>query len=424
MNAVIEPTQTIEVVQRRKSAEAQGGLLSNHAFLNFWIGQAGTMLATQVFAVSLTWLLLQITGSGTALGSVLVAAAIPRALFILIGGAISDRVTRWKLLFRTVTINAIVMSVIAAMLSFDALTLLPMYVLAVIYGLTDAFLFPAMYSSIPRLVRPDQLAQANAFGSTTETITNILGPAGGGFLIGLVGLPTTFLLTTGLYALGALCFIRLRRYPDAFVSRPADSGAGLGEQVREGLGYAWSNRVIRLTLGIIAAINFAVLGPIVVGTAALVEVRLGNDPGVYGMLLAAFAIGALPGAIIAGTIRREISPALMLALISFSMGIGLILTGFVETALAAVIIYSLTGVGVGFGTVIATTWLQKRTPMELQGRVTGLLIFSAIALDPFSNAFAGFMLDVSLTGLFVIAGGMMLGVGLLAFSQRHIREDS
>jgi hypothetical protein len=60
--------------------------------------------------------------------------------------------------------------------------------------------------------------------------------------------------------------------------------------------------------------------------------------------------------------------------------------------------------------------------MTMQGRVTGLLIFAAIALDPFSNAFAGFMLDVSLTGLFIVAGGMMLAIGAFAFSHRNVTE--
>lgn len=420
MSAVMETSPMVEVRQR---SIQQGGLLSNPAFRWFWFGQAATMLATQVFAVALTWLLLQITGSGVALGSVLVASAIPRAVFILIGGAISDRSTPWKLLFRTVILNAVWMSVIAALLAWDSLTLLPMYLLAVLYGLTDAFLYPAMYSAIPRLARPDQLARANAYGSTTETLTNILGPAGSGFLIGLVGLPVTFILIVGFYALGGFSFGQLRRYPDSFTQASPANSADLGAQVWAGLRFAWGNRIIRLNLLIIAAINFAVLGPIVVGTAALAELRFGNDPTVYGGLLAAFSIGALPGAIIAGTIKREISPALMLALICFSMGLGLMLTGFAETGLVAALIYSLTGIGVGFGGVIATTWLQKRTPLELQGRVTGLLMFSAIALDPFSNAFAGFMLDVSLTGLFVVAGSLMLGIGLLAWSQRHQREE-
>lgn len=399
------------------SAQA-GGPFSKPAFRLFVSGQAATMLGTQVFAVTLTWLLLQITGSGVALGSVLVAAAVPRALFMLIGGAISDRSTPWKLLFRTVTINAVLMSVMAALLGFDALTLPPMYLLAIVYGLTDAFLFPAMYSALPRLVRPDELARAKAFSSTTETVTNILGPAGGGFLIGLVGLPVTFVIILGLYTLGALCFAQLRRFPEAFTTAAAESGH-LGDQVREGLTYAWSHPIIRLNLLIIAAINFAILGPIVVGTAALVETRFGNDASTYGLMLAAFAVGALPGAVLAGSIKRKLSPALMLALMAFSLALGLIAVAFAPSGLIAGIIYGLTGVGVGFGSVIAVTWLQQNTPMNMQGRVTSLLMFAAIALDPFSNAFAGFMLDVSLTGLFLVAGFMMFGIGLLAFSQRN-----
>lgn len=76
------------------------------------------------------------------------------------------------------------------------------------------------------------------------------------------------------------------------------------------------------------------------------------------------------------------------------------------------------GLGGGIVGVVGVTWLQQQTVAQMQGRVMSLLMFAAVALDPFSQVISGVLIDVSLTGLFVIAGiTMLLTAALSSMSQ-------
>jgi MFS family permease len=165
-------------------------------------------------------------------------------------------------------------------------------------------------------------------------------------------------------------------------------------------------------------INFAILGPIVVGVAELVTSRLGGDATTFGYLQSAYGVGALVGVWIAsqlGAIKQLQAPLVLLAT---SLGAGLIALGFVfHTWTAATIILSM-GVGGGIVGVLALTWLQQETAIAMQGRMMSLVMFAAVALDPFSQAISGVLLDMSLTGLFLSAGITMLITVLVSWLNR------
>ena len=96
------------------------------------------------------------------------------------------------------------------------------------------------------------------------------------------------------------------------------------------------------------------------------------------------------------------------------LGTGLIALGFVShTWTAATIILSM-GIGGGIVGILALTWLQQETAISMQGRMMSLVMFAAVALDPFSQAISGVLLDISLTGLFMAAGITMLCTAFVA----------
>ncbi|MFM7886182.1 MAG: hypothetical protein ACKPCM_05720, partial [Pseudanabaena sp.] len=104
-----------------------------------------------------------------------------------------------------------------------------------------------------------------------------------------------------------------------------------------------------------------------------------------------------------------------LVLLASALGIGLIALGFVfHTWTAAAIILSM-GIGGGIVGVLALTWLQQETAIAMQGRMMSLVMFASVALDPFSQAISGVLLDSSLTGLFLTAGATMLITALVSW---------
>lgn len=381
-----------------------------------WVGQTFIYCAGQFWFVALTWLILQKTGSGIALGTVLMAAAIPRGILMLVGGAISDRFPPNTIAAIATAANTILSGSLTLLLLTNTFNLYGIILISGLFGISEAFLYPATLALLPRIIRKSRLAQANAWMQGSEQISNVLGPALAGTAIGIFGLTTAFTLNTALFAIGASC-IYLVRIRQPIITVPLEPHT-LTREIWEGVRYAGQRPGIRISLRLIAMINFAILGPIVVGVAELVTSRLGGDATTFGYLQAAYGVGALVGVWIAsqlGAIKQLQTPLVCLATF---LGTGLIALGFVfHTWTAATIILSM-GIGGGIVGVLALTWLQQETAIAMQGRMMSLVMFAAVALDPFSQAISGVLLDISLTGLFLAAGTTMLITAFVSWLNR------
>lgn len=399
--------------------------LSPLAIPNFrllWIGQSLFSLAVQFYTVALVWLVLQLTGSGIVLGTVMIAAAVPRAVTMLIGGIVADRVEPRVLLALSALGSAALVAVIALLLHFDGMTLWALYVVAALLGLMDAFFYPTAFAQVPRLVAPPKLAPANALISTSDNLANIVGPAVSGLVISALGLPLAFALNALFFALGGVIMGQMR--PRAPVAQPADAiepRPSLAQALMVGVRFAWRSPAIRTSLLMMAMLNFAALGPLVVGLAVLAEQRFGGDAALYGVLSSAFGGGALLGGILAGLLPTVKRPGVVLVGVALGMGVGLLVIGVAGALWIVFAVLALSGVGAGVVGVIASSWLQERTPDHLQGRMASLLIFALVAVDPFSNALAGVLVDLSITALFTVGGALMIATGLVALfgTARH-----
>src|SRR5215468_7199876 len=125
--------------------------LHNSKFRLLWMGSAVSLLGDQFFLVALPWLILQLTGSGVALGAILMAAAIPRAVLMLMGGAVTDRTSPRKVMIATASARTLFVGAIAALIYFHVLQLWHLYLLALGFGVADAFSLPASQTFLPSL---------------------------------------------------------------------------------------------------------------------------------------------------------------------------------------------------------------------------------------------------------------------------------
>jgi hypothetical protein len=103
-------------------------------------GESISLLGDQFHFVALAWLTLQLTGSGVALGTVLMATAIPRAVFMLVGGAMSDRTSPRSLMLGSNALRTVVVAIVAALVLTGNAQLWQLYVLALIFGTVDGLL--------------------------------------------------------------------------------------------------------------------------------------------------------------------------------------------------------------------------------------------------------------------------------------------
>jgi MFS family permease len=388
-------------------------------FRRLWAGWAITALAIQFYAVALVWLVLELTGSGLNLGTVLVFAAVPRAGAMLVSGALVDRTPPRLVLVVAGAVSAALVGALAALLNVGWLSFGLLLAIVAAQGLMDAFFYPTAMAQLARLVTPDRLPQANALFQTSDSVANILGPAAGGVVVGAIGLAPAFALNSALFAGGAL-IVWTMRGAGATTTPQGAASEGFGRDILAGLRYAWANGPVRLSLLMVALLNFAALGPSLVGGALLVERRFGGDATMFGWFLGAYGVGALVGGLGAGWLPTVRRPALLLAALMIVLGLGLGLTGLAPSYWVALVIQAVMGVGVGVVSVVAISWLQAQTAEAMQGRMASLLVFSAVALDPFSNALAGALSEWSLTGMFLLAGATLLAGGVIALARRDV----
>lgn len=379
-------------------------------------GETVSLLGDQFHFVALAWLALQLTGSGLALGTVLMTAAIPRAVFMLVGGAFSDRLSPRNLMLASNGIRAVVVGMLATLVITGNAQLWHLYVLAGIFGLVDAFFYPALQTIVPMMVSESHLPAANALMQGSMQLTGLLGPAIAGFVIAAVQTGPAFAVDALSFAIAAAALVAVRggrRSPAAVTpDAGAPAAASVLATIGEGIAYAWRDPAIRALLVLTAAFNFAFTGPVSVGIAWMADNRFGGSAD-FGILLSSWGAGALVGAVAAGSIARVPHLGWVTMGIAMVLGVGLAAIGVAPSMLAALVVLVIIGVGVGFINVRVIAWIQARVPDTILGRVMSLVSFGSTALAPVSLALAGAIIDFgAVSAMFGVAGAIVVAATL------------
>ena len=392
-------------------------LFDNRHFRNLILGGTISMLGDQFYLIALPWLVLQLTGSKVALGTVLMLAAVPRAVLMLMGGAISDRSSPRRIMFITALIRTILVTAIAALLWMNSIALWHVYLLSFLFGLADAFAIPALMSILPVLVERHQLTKANSVLQSSMQLTLIAGPAPAGVVIKKLGIVWAFLIdaVSFLFILAALWTI-----PDPKKEDGAHQGKNVWHSMMEGIRYLHSDIAMRTIMGFATALNFCIMGPVMVGLAALGKDLFGSATA-YGMMFSAFAAGGLAGAIVAGT-RKQKKRGIMLLFLGIWLGILLAAVGLLHHLWALCLDMVLMGLASGYSNIHMTAWYQERVEPVMMGRVMSLRMFTVFGTMPITLALSGILAEKSLPLLFISSGLLMLVVTFLAATQRPVRE--
>jgi len=389
-------------------------------FRFLFTGESISVLGDQFHFVALAWLTLQLTGSGLALGSVLMVAAIPRAVFMLLGGALSDRWSPRSLMLYSNAIRAVLVGVVAFLVVTEQAQLWQLYVMAGIFGVVDALFYPAMSAILPMLVDDETLPPANALMQGSQQFAGLIGPALAGVVVALIQTGPAFVFDAVSFAIAAIALFFVvggRRAP-----KPADSGTAEAQPsvlatIRAGFAYAWSDPAVRSLILLTAAFNFAFTGPLSVGIPFMADHSLGGGSATFGFLLSGFGGGALVGAIAAGSISRVPRLGTVVLLIAIGLGIGLGLLGIAPNVATAFGLTLAMGLGIGFINVHVVSWLQGRTAPEMRGRVMSMVMLGSIGLAPVSYALVGAIVDLGpIPLMFGVAGAIVVLASFAGFA--------
>jgi MFS family permease len=343
------------------------------------------------------------------------SGAIPRALLMLMGGAVSDRMSARKIMMATATARTICVTVIGLLVWLRILRTWELYALAFAFGVADAFAVPAQTAYMPSLLQREQLVAASSVSQSTGQLTTILGPVPAGFVIQTLGVAWAFFVDaiSFLFIIGALW-----KLPDPPKSQAARKA--MWHSIAEGIAYVGKDVPLRSLMLLATTLNFCIAGPVSIGLAYLTKTRFGS-PAAYGIVISAVAAGSLLGALLAGVwkIRRR---GVMILAVAAVLGLCLGSVGLMNTVGSVAGVLLVMGAAAGMVNVHIGAWAMQRIDAAVRGRVASVLMLASFGITPISLAVAGFLVAWSLKLMFLLAGGLMVLAAAGAWFQKPVRE--
>ncbi|HEY96916.1 MAG TPA: MFS transporter [Dehalococcoidia bacterium] len=391
------------------------GPFSSLRIRNFRLLLIGTVLsnATQwIQQVTLSWLVYEMTGSGTILGSINLVRSIASLGMIPAAGLLIDRINRRNLMLITNGWLLFITLGLGLILLFDYSHISHLFVFAFLGGMTqtiDGTLRQVvLFDLVPRSITPNAVALIQ----TGWSLMRSFGPSIGGFLILWLGAGGNFLVQAGIYALIAINIMYIHfpaRKPTAVHSSPI-------QNIKDGLRYVVERRVTRsfmlmgfvLPLFIIPIYN--VLPPIYAA-----EVFHGG-PEVLGFLLSSVGIGGIAGGIFVAFMNRVERRGLLQLVSLFLLSLSLIGFAYTTTLSLALPLLALSGFFEMIFLTTNQTLLQLSIPDDLRGRVTSIVNLNA-ALMPLGGLVAGTGSDLfgGPKMITIILGTITAGIALIVF---------
>ena len=389
--------------------------LRDRNFRLLFTGSTISLVGDQFYFVALPWLVLEQTGSAAAMGTIMMAAAIPRVVLMLLGGSVSDRLSPRRIMMAGALARTCCVTAIGVLVWFHLLHMWALYALAIAFGIADAFDGPAASAFVPFLLKREQLVAATSLSQTRTQLTTIAAPVPVGFIIKALGVGWAFFIdaVSFLFIIGALI-----KLPDP--PRNPAARKPILHSIWEGLQYVGKDVPLRSLLFVIMGLNFCLAGPINLGLAYVAKTRFAS-PTIFGMMLTCVALGMLAGSLSAGVWKirkRGMMILVMSAVLASLLGSMAIVNG--RWPLAAVLLAM--GIASGLVNVHIAAWVVQRIDPTVRGRVSSVLNLTSLGILPFSLALAGWLIAISLKFMFLFAGSVMLLVTLVAATQKTVRQ--
>jgi MFS family permease len=388
--------------------------MSLRDFRLLFIGTATSLLGDQFALIATPWLVLQLTGDPIALGIVLALEGIPRAAFMLIGGAITDRFAPRRVMLISDIVRLVLATAMAAVVLTGMVQIWMVYGFAFGFGLVAGFAIPAENSMVPMLVGDADLQAGNSLIMGVSQLAGFVGPsvagaAIAGFSESAFGIGLAFLIDAATFAVSTACLWLIRETTKAVDDRPASS---LWASIGEGIEYLWRDEALRLMFLLLIVVNFFVVGPLLVGIPVLSHERLPQGAMAFGLLMGAFSAGNLVGYLLAGSFNRPSGRAIRAIIVGVLMAFGAVICslGLITQMWLDFGLLLLLGTGNGYLAIILFTWIQSRVSRSMLGRVMSLVTFSSLGLVSASQAISGAVGRWNLDILFLAAGGLVLAM--------------
>jgi MFS family permease len=374
----------------------------------FFFGQLISVAGTWMQTVAQSFVVLDLTHSGTQLGLTTAARFLPMFLFGPLGGVFADRMDKRRVLYFTQSLAGLLAGVFAVLIATHSIRLWIVYLLALALGFVNVFDNPARQSFISEMVPPPDLPNAVTLNSVAMNMARVFGAALGGVIAAAIGLALCFTCNALSFA-AVLISLAAMRKADLFPAKPI---ARKKRQVRQGLRYVKSTPELLIPLIMIAVIGtlaweFNVTLPLMASKV------FHGGAAAYGTMASVMGAGAVVGGLISAARPRPRARALCLAAVGWGIAI------LAAAAAPNLTIELVTMLFVGYGSItfnsLAKTTLQLAARPEMRGRVMALWALAWLGSTPVGGPIVGWVgQTIGARWGLVIGGAAALICGILA----------
>lgn len=419
--------------------------LQSRPFALLWAGQTISVLGDAVFTIAITWEVLLLTGSATAMSLIVIAQWGPKIVLLLFGGVLADRVSRRLLMLWADAGRGCTVLLVAWLSWSHQLQFWHLVALAPLFGIVSSFFDPAYQAIMPQLVEADALASANSLNIVSRNVGFLLGPMLGAGSITLIGPASAFAFDGLTFFVSAIFLIAIRLSASLVVPQAqlvalvqpvnedsplegSSSKAGSAlRDIREGLRYVFGHTWLWVPVLASPLVSVGFAGPMWVALPRLARDVYGAGVWLIGAMATSDAVGSIIAALFVGNaskLRRRGIVAFTSIIVG---GCALVacaipLTHSIEPVVA-IVASALVGWGLAIFMIIWGTLQQEKVPNEMLGRVSSISQLGIVSALPAGLVLAGLLADhVGPASVFAIGGVLVVVPAALALCFRAIRR--
>jgi MFS family permease len=351
----------------------------------YFFGQSISLIGTWMQRTAVYWLIYTITQSSFMLGVAVFAAQFPSFVLSIIGGVVSDRYERYRVLLLTQIASLLQAVLITVIVFTDSYTVTHILLLSVLLGAINAFDVPARQAMIYDMVsNKEHLPNAIALNSSMVHAARLIGPAISGIVLEKFGASTCFLINAFSFmaVIGSLLMMQLPSYKkQAYVNDAITD-------LRNGYKYLKETPFIRNVMLMLACVSllslpYVTLLPIYAG-----DIFKGNAS-VFGYLNSCVGIGALGGALFLASLKTGSNLKKILFVNTIVFALGLMLFSYSTSLPLSLIFIAITGFGMMSQTTISNTLIQTHVAPAMRGRVISYYAMAFFGMQPLGGLLIG-----------------------------------
>ncbi|MGG1616272.1 MFS transporter [Paenibacillus sp. NRS-1782] len=379
----------------KQPQENKSSLFKNVSFLFVLLSITFNSSGISIYLLAESWYVVNHLTSGNSLGIVLMATAIPRLVLMPFTGILADRYKKTYIMFLSDIFRGLLLIVMVFCFLSNILSFSAVVTFAILFGILEAFYWPASSSLIPVIVSENHLAQANSLSQIIQQFFSLAGPLIGGVILTYGSYHHLFGSISAILILGAFSSLFVSKYMHKAQHSSSES-LHLVKEWKEGIHFIKEDAFIKAIIIVLIVAGFFLTGPLSMAIPLIVNSVLHGSALTLSYLEMSVTVGMIAGGVLIVVSKIQKRRALISLLSLALCGLAILFLGISVNFLQTLLLLGIIGFVISFSNTFFVTLLQERTPQDKIGRVLSLVTTATTGLVPLSQALISIFLNKGL----------------------------